>query len=57
MASKIARDGRDWSKKYWRREDMTAYMYRLFLEYARVLGDENGVRASYEYREQDEVSS
>ncbi|KAJ8584607.1 glycosyltransferase family 90 protein [Rhizopogon salebrosus TDB-379] len=36
MARKIATAGREWSKKYWRREDLTAYMFRLFLEYARV---------------------
>lgn len=35
---------------------MIAYMFRLFLEYARVLGDENGVRASYEYDSAHEVS-
>ncbi|KAH7912619.1 glycosyl transferase family 90-domain-containing protein [Hygrophoropsis aurantiaca] len=35
-AQKIASAGRQWSKHFWRREDMTAYMFRLFLEYARV---------------------
>jgi hypothetical protein len=28
MARKIATAGREWSKKYWRREDLTAYMFR-----------------------------
>ncbi|PFH51587.1 glycosyltransferase family 90 protein [Amanita thiersii Skay4041] len=37
LARKIARAGREWSLKYWRREDLTAYMFRLFLEYARVM--------------------
>ncbi|TFK26212.1 hypothetical protein FA15DRAFT_667705 [Coprinopsis marcescibilis] len=55
MAAKIAKAGRDWSKAYWRKEDMAAYMYRLFLEYARVMGDENGERNSYTYRPEDEV--
>ncbi|KAF9490039.1 hypothetical protein BDN71DRAFT_1400563 [Pleurotus eryngii] len=36
-ASKIAAAGRVWGKTYWRKEDMTAYLFRLFLEYARVL--------------------
>ncbi|KAG1729524.1 glycosyl transferase family 90-domain-containing protein [Suillus paluster] len=36
LAQKIATAGREWSKKYWRREDLTAYTFRLFLEYARV---------------------
>jgi len=37
LALKIAIAGRDWSKTFWRREDMTAYMFRLYLEYARVM--------------------
>lgn len=37
LARKIAKAGREWSLKYWRREDLTAYMFRLFLEYARVM--------------------
>ncbi|KAG0702171.1 glycosyl transferase family 90-domain-containing protein [Suillus ampliporus] len=36
LARKIATAGREWSKKYWRQEDLTAYTFRLFLEYARV---------------------
>ncbi|KAH7919709.1 glycosyltransferase family 90 protein [Leucogyrophana mollusca] len=36
LARKIADAGRNWSKTFWRHEDMTAYMFRLFLEYARV---------------------
>jgi len=37
LARQIASNGRQWSKTFWRREDMTAYMFRLFLEYARVM--------------------
>ncbi|KAF8625394.1 hypothetical protein AX15_005400 [Amanita polypyramis BW_CC] len=37
LARRIAKAGREWSLKYWRREDLTAYMFRLFLEYARVM--------------------
>ncbi|KAG6918814.1 hypothetical protein DXG01_011566 [Tephrocybe rancida] len=37
LARKIAAAGRDWSLKFWRKEDLTAYMFRLFLEYARVM--------------------
>ncbi|KAF8629521.1 hypothetical protein AX17_005647 [Amanita inopinata Kibby_2008] len=37
LAKKIAEAGREWSLKYWRKEDLTAYMFRLFLEYARVM--------------------
>ncbi|KAG2351994.1 glycosyl transferase family 90-domain-containing protein [Suillus spraguei] len=36
LAKKIAAAGREWSQTYWRKEDLTAYMFRLFLEYARV---------------------
>ncbi|KDQ62410.1 glycosyltransferase family 90 protein [Jaapia argillacea MUCL 33604] len=36
LAKRIASAGRTWSKTLWRREDMAAYMFRLFLEYARV---------------------
>ncbi|KAG2351992.1 glycosyl transferase family 90-domain-containing protein [Suillus spraguei] len=36
LAKKIAVAGRAWSQTYWRREDLTAYAFRLFLEYARV---------------------
>ncbi|KAJ7708327.1 glycosyl transferase family 90-domain-containing protein [Mycena rosella] len=38
MARRIAGAGREWSRRYWRKEDLVAYMYRLFLEYARVMG-------------------
>ncbi|TFK34650.1 glycosyl transferase family 90-domain-containing protein [Crucibulum laeve] len=37
LAMKIALSGREWSKTFWRKEDLTAYMFRLFLEYARVM--------------------
>ncbi|KDQ51342.1 glycosyltransferase family 90 protein [Jaapia argillacea MUCL 33604] len=37
LAKKIAGAGREWSRSFWRREDLTAYMYRLVLEYARVM--------------------
>jgi hypothetical protein len=36
LAKKIAAAGREWSQTYWRREDLIAYTFRLFLEYARV---------------------
>ncbi|KAJ7653078.1 glycosyl transferase family 90-domain-containing protein [Mycena polygramma] len=35
--ARVAEAGRAWSRKYWRREDLVAYMYRLFLEYGRVM--------------------
>lgn len=51
LGRRIARAGRAWSRRFWRKEDMTAYLYRcvwhhavfevlirdrLLLEYARV---------------------
>lgn len=43
MAGKIAKAGREWSKAFWRKEDMVAYMFRLLLEYARVMRDDRDV--------------
>ncbi|KAF9489253.1 hypothetical protein BDN71DRAFT_1456332 [Pleurotus eryngii] len=37
MARKMGEVGREWSKTYWRKEDMTAYLFRLLLEYGRVM--------------------
>jgi len=37
LASQIALAGRNWTRTFWRDEDMSAYMFRLFLEYARVM--------------------
>jgi len=50
MARTIAQAGREWSKSFWRREDLTAYMFRLFLEYARVMSDD---RKAMSYSEWD----
>ncbi|KIY50152.1 hypothetical protein FISHEDRAFT_39466 [Fistulina hepatica ATCC 64428] len=40
LASKIAISGREWSKRFWRLEDMQAYFLRLILEYARLMSDD-----------------
>lgn len=32
LAEQIARQGLEWSHEYWRKEDMVAYMSRLYLE-------------------------
>ncbi|KAF9041387.1 glycosyl transferase family 90-domain-containing protein [Panaeolus papilionaceus] len=37
MAREIAEAGRTWSKTFWRKQDMTAYFFRLILEYARIM--------------------
>ncbi|PBK80584.1 hypothetical protein ARMGADRAFT_949531 [Armillaria gallica] len=46
LARKIASAGRDWSRTFWRKEDMTAYNYRVFLEYARIMSTD---RAAMSY--------
>ncbi|RDB26672.1 Beta-1,2-xylosyltransferase 1 [Hypsizygus marmoreus] len=37
LGRQIAIEGRTWSRTFWRKEDITAYVYRLILEYARVM--------------------
>ncbi|KAF8582177.1 glycosyltransferase family 90 protein [Ramaria rubella] len=46
MAEKISLHASDFARKYWRWEDMQAYLYRLVLEYVR-LGSEDREAASY----------
>lgn len=43
---KIARQGREWAKKVLRRDDMEVYMFRLLLEYGRII-DDNRDRIGY----------
>jgi len=40
LAERIAAAGAEWSRRFWRREDMVAYMFRLFLEYSRVMSED-----------------
>lgn len=44
-AKKIGLAGKDWSNAYWRREDQTAYMFRLLLEWARILSPDRDCMA------------
>lgn len=48
MAKRIAMDGKEWSKQFWRQEDMVAYQFRLFLELSRLTAD-NRDEASYSH--------
>ena len=43
---RIARQGREWAKKVLRREDIEVYMFRLLLEYGRII-DDNRDRIGY----------
>lgn len=40
IAREIAREGKEWVRDFWRPEDITAYMFRLWLEYARLMSDD-----------------
>ncbi|KAF8340940.1 hypothetical protein F5887DRAFT_978521 [Amanita rubescens] len=42
LAKEIASAGREWSRTFWRKEDMTAYFWRLILEIARLSGERDG---------------
>ena len=39
-AKKMGKQGREWVIDHWRKEDMVAYYFRLWLEYARVMSPE-----------------
>ncbi|EIN13346.1 hypothetical protein PUNSTDRAFT_59402 [Punctularia strigosozonata HHB-11173 SS5] len=40
LAKRIAEHGKEWTRRMWRKEDLTAYLFRLFLEYARLMSVE-----------------
>ncbi|PLW30501.1 hypothetical protein PCANC_27899, partial [Puccinia coronata f. sp. avenae] len=40
LAKRIAQNGRDYSLRYWRKQDMAAYMFRLSLEWSRLYNRE-----------------
>jgi hypothetical protein len=49
LAQEIAGAGRDWSMKYYRHEDMVAYAFRLYLEWARLQKpDRSGAAFKYD---------
>ncbi|BGP55808.1 hypothetical protein JCM8202_005626 [Rhodotorula sphaerocarpa] len=46
LAKEIAMAGKEWAEKHWRWVDMEVYMYRLLLEYARMVHrPDNGLQA------------
>lgn len=45
-AARIAQAGTSWSRAMWRPEDLTAYNFRLMLEYARLMAYDRN-EASY----------
>lgn len=40
VARRIARNGQCWVARTWRREDVEVYMFRLYLEWARLVSDD-----------------
>ncbi|KLT40707.1 Cap3p [Cutaneotrichosporon oleaginosum] len=40
VARRIARNGQCWVERTWRSEDLEVYMFRLYLEWARVVSDD-----------------
>lgn len=48
LAERIARQGLEWSNTHWRKEDLTAYVFRLYLEYARLASPDRSSRADFE---------
>jgi len=57
-AKKMARQGREWANKVLRRDDIEVYMFRLLLEYGRII-DDNRDRIGYsgDGTELDEVDN
>ena len=47
MAKRIGEQGKQFAKQHWRREDMAAYMFRLVLEYARLLHQDEDTEIDY----------
>ena len=41
-SSEIADAGKEWSMTHWRTEDMVAYVFRLYLEWGRLVADQRG---------------
>ncbi|WVQ95730.1 hypothetical protein IAU59_002829 [Kwoniella sp. CBS 9459] len=54
LARDIARAGQEWSKASWRKEDMVAYMFRLYLEWGRLMAPKRG-SMDFVYKEEMEV--
>ncbi|KAJ7721119.1 glycosyl transferase family 90-domain-containing protein [Mycena metata] len=55
--ARIAAAGREWSRRFWREEDLVAYNFRLFLEYARVMSTDRAAMSfvMWEDEREDEV--
>ncbi|KAL7419480.1 hypothetical protein Q5752_006318 [Cryptotrichosporon argae] len=54
LAREIAQAGKDWSHRFWRKDDMVAYQFRLFLEMSRLMATDRD-EASYNLLGEDIV--
>lgn len=52
LGKEIAMTGKEWSKTFWRKDDMVAYQFRLLLELARLAAPDRD-KASYNARGSD----
>ncbi|WWC92054.1 uncharacterized protein L201_007008 [Kwoniella dendrophila CBS 6074] len=55
LARDIANSGRIWSDTHWRKEDMIAYMFRLYLEWGRLVAD-NRRKMDFQYYQSMEMT-
>lgn len=56
LAADIAAAGKEWSATHWRKEDMVAYVFRLYLEWARLVAPSRG-KMDFVYRPEMEVGA
>ncbi|WVF68637.1 hypothetical protein IAT40_003407 [Kwoniella sp. CBS 6097] len=56
LARDIAEAGREWAHTHWRKEDMVAYTFRLYLEWGRLLAPKREL-ANFVYSEDMESST
>ncbi|GAA5950283.1 hypothetical protein JCM21900_001101 [Sporobolomyces salmonicolor] len=49
LAKRLAANGKTWADTHWREADMAAYMFRLYLEYARLIGRDEKNPHSMDY--------
>lgn len=54
LAKDIAEAGQAWARTHWRQEDMTAYVFRLYLEWGRLLAPNRSSR-DFTYQESMEA--
>jgi len=48
QAEQLADSGRLWAMDHWRREDMAAYMFRVVLEYGRLVHQDTDVEINFD---------